>query len=162
MNFNFDDFYNDYFNKIQRYVFNILHDEDDTFDVIQDVFIKMEKIVPKLETQKDVSSYTYKVAYNTAISKYRKNKVFNKIFWFTNHEDHDSDESYAHYDKDYEMENKIKQIFKKLDKKSKTVMYLKYFESMSSKEIAGIINTSFANVDMIHSRALKKLRLEEV
>jgi len=154
----FNEVYEEYYEKLYRYVFNIVKDEDDAFDVIQDIFITFEKKMKYYDDSYPLGSFLYKIAYNAAITKYRKNKIMSKIFFFNNHEDQDYNLNYAIENEDIGEKRDIEKMLSSLNNREKTIIYLKYYESMSSKEIAEILNIKNSYVDVLHSRILQQLQ----
>ena len=156
----FNEIYEEYYDKLYRYVFNIVKDEDDAFDVIQDIFIKLENKMKHFDSSYPLAPFLYKVAYNAAVTRYNKNKILSKVFWFNNHEDQDYNMNYAVGCEDFADKQHIEKMLKNLGNREKTIVYLKYYESMSSKEIADVLNIKNSYVDVLHARILSQLKKE--
>lgn len=147
-----------YYKKIYKYVYNILKDNDDAFDVVQDVFFDLLRKISSYNPKYPFEVFLYTIAYRDAVSKYRKRKILSKIvFWKDEYNElFSSGNDYIIF----EHKKLLSTVMKNLNSSERTILYFRYTEAMSSKEIGDILGIKAAYVDVLHSRILLKLKTE--
>lgn len=152
-----------YTSRLFRYVMRISGvTKEEAEDIMQEVFIKTYLNLNDFDTTLKFSSWIYRIAHHQTISTYRKRKVRpegNKI---------DVEDSVLHQiasdenivrDLDRVMEAKIiREAIQKLDKSSRDILVLKYFEEKDYAEIADILEEPLGTVATHLYRAKRKLR----
>lgn len=130
-------------------------DQSDRDDLIQEITLQIWISIDRYSDQYKWSTWIYRIALNTSISFYRKNKNrkektvgLNPIFETADIED-----------KDPVTENLqlLRKFIKELNELDRALILL-HLEGLESKEIAKILGTSQTNVTTKTSRIKKKLK----
>lgn len=119
-------------------------DKDDKNDLVQDIILKLWQAFDSYNDEFKYSTWIYRVALNTAISNYRKEKVKEK-YLTTNPGPFFE---IAEHDNSVENESKfilLQQFISELKELDKALMLL-YLEEKNYKEIAEIVGISESNV----------------
>lgn len=137
------------------YVFKFLRDEEDSKDIVQDVFEKFWKNRKKVE--KDFAkAWLFKCAHNALInfSKRKGRITFNDAVV----------PERSTYDDQYETKQIVEKVLKHLPPVQKSIVLLRDLEGYSYKEIGEILEISDAKVKVYLFRARKKMkkRLKEL
>lgn len=117
---------------------------EDRNDLVQEIILKLWQVFDTYNSEFKHSTWIYRIALNTAISKYRKEKVREKYFTPL------TESILEHRDTDItnETEQKytlLQQFISELKELDKALMLL-YLEEKSYKEIAEILGISESNV----------------
>ncbi len=130
-------------------------DQSDRDDLIQEITLQIWISIDRYSDQYKWSTWIYRIALNTSISFYRKNKNrkektvgLNPIFETADIEDKDPDTE------NLQLLRKFIKELKELDR----ALILLHLEGLESKEIAKILGTSQTNVTTKTSRIKKKLK----
>lgn len=151
-----------YREKLFFYIMRFVKNEDETKDVLQNVFVKALKNVDSFECERKFSSWIYRIAHNEAVNWVtRKNKKTVSI------DDLDvkdsnflaSDEFGASMEKWFNLELKevMREAIKQLPENYAEIIYLRYIDNMSYKEIADILGKPVSSVGTLIRRAKKRL-----
>jgi RNA polymerase sigma-70 factor (ECF subfamily) len=132
---------------------------DNAYDITQNVFIKVYQNLNTFRGDSAFKTWLYKIVYYESLNWIRKNKRRE------NHADiadvefsiqsGDTADDLVLRSERYRLLNKC---MEQLNKKYKTVVYLKYFEGLSLKEIADIVNTTEGTIKNILFRSVRKLQ----
>lgn len=118
-------------------------------DLYQDIIINLWKGYPSFRNESKVSTWMYKVALNTCLSIYRKNKhKLSSINIDVNIPDHDDEN---------EIIKELYSLINRLQKIERALVLL-YLDDNSYKEIAEITGLSVTNVATKLSRIKDKLK----
>lgn len=152
----FSEFYDIYVNKIYRYVYFRVRNED-LDDVVELVFIKVWKNLDKYDfEQKTVTSWVFKIAQNVVIDYYRSNKF--KEFSDLDVDLESDDESPVDFTQKSLDKEHFREIIDRLIPQYRDVLVYKYMNELSNSEIAEILEKSEANVRILVHRALKAFK----
>lgn len=138
--------------KVSRMYCNNRNCQDDLF---QDILIQLWKSFPTYDKKRKFTTWMYRVALNTAISQYRKDKKaedneFESVrFNISDENDHEARENSV---------NILHKALNKLSKVEKSIIIL-YMDEYSYEEIAEIIGITVSNVGVKISRIKKKLKV---
>lgn len=148
--------YDKYFEYLSKEVFFILKDDEDTQDVIQDLFLSLWRNKEYLQNiNTSLKLYLRKAAYNKSINKLKAkvhfHEIDNEIFSFENSDQH-SEMIIA------EIQQKITNAIDGLPVKCRTVFILSRYQDMTYKEIANELEISVKTVENQIGKALKILR----
>ena len=152
-----------YENKLFRYIRRITNlREDDLYDILQDIFIKVYQNLNDYDSSLSFSSWIYRIAHNQVIDTYRKNKArpqgnyvevddsvlenFINDFDFIN----DIDLNY--------LKKGIDKTLNNLDNKYKEILILRFFEEKDYKEISDILKKPMGTVATLLNRAKKQFK----
>ena len=75
-NIQFDDIYEDYFNKIFRYVYNRTGNNKDAEDLTSQIFLTILEGLPKYKDNGHLAAWIFTIARNKIADHYRKRKQF--------------------------------------------------------------------------------------
>lgn len=146
-----------YQEKLYWHVRRMVESHEDANDVIQNTFIKVFKSIQKFQGKSKLYTWLYRIATNeclTFLSK-RKKRTSTSL----------EDESLALGERlkadDYfdgnEAEIKLKQAIFLLPEKQKVVFNMRYYDDMSYREIAEVLETSEGALKASYHHAAKKI-----
>jgi len=155
--------YEAYSRRLYKFAFSYLKTDDDSLDVVQDVFLSLWNKRHDLKENTNLEAYLFTVTKNSVISIFRK-KISEKgylehlrqvaVLYHT-----DSDEKY-----DYEnLSKKIQELVAKLPVHRKRIFQMSKENGMSNKAIAEELNISVKTVEdhMTKARRFIKEHLVE-
>lgn len=150
-----DRYKNMVFTIINRIVKNRMEAEE----ITQDVFLKIFQSLQKFKKKSKFSTWIYKIAYNTAISKTRKKHIEMSALDEMIIENYTFDEIVEEVDK-FGLEEKTKffeNALKKIPEEDSLLLTMFYMEEQTIEEISEICNLSATNVKVKLHRIRKKL-----
>ncbi|MCX7736972.1 MAG: sigma-70 family RNA polymerase sigma factor [Candidatus Kapabacteria bacterium] len=152
--------------KYQKFVYSValryIKDEDDAYDVSQDVFIKALNNIHKFRQQSSIKTWLYRITANTSKTHLRKKKI-KSFFKFSDNEDFDLENLQISYEtpsqkvEEQEFENNFLKILDKLPDKQRETFALRYFDNLSYEEISKMLGTSVGGLKANYYQAVKKL-----
>ena len=154
----FTELYNQYFEKIYRFIYYKTHHQQTTEDLTSQVFIKTLENIDRFNPRQGLfSSWLYRIARNKVIDYYRTEK---KEFDITGFWDLKTGGKI-----DYDLENKekldeVRRYLDKLKPEQREIIVMRIWDGLSYQEIAEVLNKKEANCKMIFSRTMRKLREE--
>ncbi len=157
--------YDKYFDQIFKYMLTRVSDVQLAEDLTSEAFIKALENIDKYEwTGKPYSAWLYRVAINEMNKHFNKNKKERTVAMKQWHEigdkfDGADMEAKTAEDKEIELENlkDLNDALRKLKPAEQDILSLKYFEDLSYKEIADVLNISVTNVGARLNRATNRL-----
>ena len=154
-----------YEKKIYNLVLKILENEQDAYDVSQEVFIKVFDSLHTFSYSSKFSTWLYRIAVNKAIDQVRKKKKKNSIEVLDNSDTKNIDcielETYESPEKKVirnEFKNQIVDLLNKLSEEQKMIIILRDIEQYSYKEISEILDCSIGTVKSRISRSRKNFK----
>lgn len=134
---------------------------EDIEEIITDTFFVLWKNYSKMDLDDKISNYLIGVSKNILFNRLRKNKIkFNNV----NLEDYkDIVKTKDDVEKLYERQDKVKSIeniVDNMDKESKEIFILFYYEQRKIKEISKILGVSESKVKTRLHRIRKKIKKE--
>jgi len=152
--------YDHYMPKIYRFVLVKVSRREEAEDITHQVFLKAWTAIGTYYSEGELpfSSWLYRIAKNTVIDHYRRERPTLNI------DDHEgSDELITRPDLDnkIDLEEKTKKLLetiKSLKETEREVIMLRFVEDMPTKEVAEAIGKSEGAVKVIQHRALENLR----
>ena len=146
----------DILNDHRRLIFKVCHlycrDPEDRKDLFQEIVLQAWKSIGSFRNESKLSTWMYRVALNTAITHFRKEKRTVNTTSIT-------DIEMPETDPDDEIEEQLALLFtaiERLDKFDKSIILL-YLEEKSYEEISEITGLSKTNVGVKLNRIKKKL-----
>ncbi len=154
-----------YEKKLLRYILRISDfDKSTAEDVLQDVFISVYRNLNDFNPDLSFSSWIYRITHNTVITYFRKRKHESVTITV----DPDSDRDFASLlpdtldlAKELDREIAIKNVGKalhQLPEKYREVLFLRYMEDKSYKEIGDILKKPVNSVSVLINRAKAKIK----
>lgn len=137
----------------------MLKNREEAEEVSQDTFIKVFKALPKFKGESKLSTWVYKVAYNTCLDRIKKNKNrYNEVALdsFSEHQIKTVDNA-LHALEEKEQQQAIQDCLQQLASKDSFLLTLFYFEELSLEEISKVANMEANTVKVNIHRARKRL-----
>jgi len=149
-------FYSEYYKRVYNSCFRILRNEEEAEDAMQDAFIKIFSNLEKYDGIVPVGAWITRIAVNTAIDKFRRNK--NDLLFSDDiqYDIIDNDEEGYWDDLTLKIE-KIKSAINRLPEASRIIITLYLIEGYDHEEIAGILDIKKGTVRIQYMRAKQKL-----
>ncbi|WP_432404855.1 RNA polymerase sigma factor [Wukongibacter sp. M2B1] len=149
----FELMYKHHFRTMYGVAFTIVKDESRSYDVVQNVMVKLYRLpYEKFPTSNELT-WIYKVTKNEALQLLRKEKTTIDINDISEIKEHRSS-----IDEFTDMENYY-DLIKTLNDKQKNVITLKVLGGLSHKEIAKMLNKPMGTIQWIYNTSIKKLRM---
>ncbi len=140
--------------KLYWMINRIIQNHDDTDDVLQNVFIKAWKALPKFREDASLYTWLYRIAANESFTFVKKNRkhIYTSI-------DDSTVYSKSHFDEPNEIEiiKKLNAAIATLPEKQRLVFHLKYFEEKKYEQISQILGTSVGGLKASYHHAVKKI-----
>lgn len=152
--------------KYQSMIFTIalriLQHHEEAEEVAQDVFVKAYKSLAGFNRNSKFSTWIYRIAYNTSVSKLRSQKKFHDTTGIGDYDRPGSTDNVAEQEKKEENEI-IRNCILKLPENERIIVTLFYFEEHSIREISEITGMSESNVKvkLFRSRQLLYEQLKQ-
>ncbi len=157
----FSKLYNIFFDAIYNFVFYRIRNIDLVDDVVSEIFLKVYSNINDFDKDKSSFKTWLFTITNNAVIDYMRHYHRNRTVSWSDYFDT------LLLDKDNQPDIKLvideekKQLLSAIDKLNETeqqVIQLKYWFGFSYKEISEILHLTYANIRVIHFRAIKKLK----
>lgn len=147
-----------YQERLYWHVRKLVIEHEDANDVIQNCFIKVFRSIDKFEGKSKLYTWLYRIATNEALTYLTKKK--RKATASIDAEEQQQLMSQLQADQYFdgsEVQYKLQQALARLPEKQKVVFNLRYFEEMSYKEMAEVLDTSVGALKASYHHAVKKI-----
>lgn len=137
----------------------MLKNREEAEEVSQDTFIKVYKALPKFKGESKLSTWVYKVAYNTSLDRIKKNsRRYNEVAIdsFTENQIKTLDNALDTLEKK-EQQHTIQYCLQQLASKDSFLLTLFYFDELSLQEISQVMSMEANTVKVNIHRARKRL-----
>ncbi|MDL2315023.1 RNA polymerase sigma factor [Bacteroidales bacterium OttesenSCG-928-C19] len=150
-----------YQSKLKNVAYGIVHNWDDAEDIVQDTFVDVFRNISKFRGDANIATWIYRITINKSLNHIRKHKnknhTTNSLENLTSKEElKDSNPTEENINEERLL--KLNKAIDKLSEKQKTAFTLFYYEEMSQKDIAQIMNISSSAVEQLVFRAKQKLK----
>ncbi|GAA3650963.1 RNA polymerase sigma-70 factor [Flavivirga jejuensis] len=146
-----------YYKKLLDYAVTYTHNLHEAEDIVQQTFITLWKNRLKINTEKSVKSYLYRITYNTYIDTYRKQKK--RDAFFNELKEQALRERITEDPEALEKRIiKLKNIIETLPEQCKQILYMNKFQGLKYKEISEQLDISVKTVESHMYTAYKKIR----
>lgn len=154
----FDLLFKKYSQKLYRFSFSLLKNEEDSREIIQETFFRVWKNRNSIDSGKSFKSFLFTISYNLIIDQMRlriKDQEFKK-----NLAEHFKNIQLENVPAtDYkQLENKIQIIVEKLPEKRKMIYKMSREDGLSHKQIAEKLNISVKTVENQINLSLKQIK----
>ncbi|CAM2395156.1 RNA polymerase sigma factor [Fusobacterium nucleatum] len=144
----FDNIYEEYFDRVYYKVLSVVKNNDDAEDICQETFISVYKNLSKFREESNIYTWIYRIAINKTYDFFKKRKLEFEI----------NDEVLSlpediNFDTKVILEEKLKLI----SEKEKEIVILKDIYGYKLKEIAEIKNMNLSTVKSVYYKALKDM-----
>lgn len=135
--------------KLYRMAYIYTRNEQDALDVVQETVTKAWANIQSVKEEQYFSTWIMKICMNTALEMLRKSK---KVVYL--------EESIVEQEKPHFSEEKMDLLkgIEHLEEKYKTVILLKYYRNLQTKEIAELLNCPEGTVKTNLHRGIQQLR----
>lgn len=154
----FRQYYNTYFEKIYRYIyFRTGKDRALAEDLTSDIMLKAYENFDTYDQERKFSTWIYRIAHNHLVDYYKKAKLDQVPLEEGYAKSGEKEDIAKKLDSEMEI-GKVSDVVKELPTKQKEIVILKYFNDLSNKEIAFVLNTTEAYIRVNLHRAVKQLK----
>jgi len=156
--FAFDVLYKKYSKRVYKFGHSILKSQEESENLMQDVFLNLWENRHKVEKDSSIKSYVFTITYNSAISIIRKKARESEFVEYLKTLQ-EINEDPVNMELEYnELVNKLDEIIRELPQRQKEVYLLQKVEGLKYSEIAERLNISVNTIENHMSRALKTIR----
>lgn len=156
----FEKLFKEHFAYLSNVAFAMVKDEDDSYDIVQQVFVKFWDKRFDVDIDDNIKAYLHRATKNTALNFIDKNK---RSIYIDDNKLADMPEHSEEKNSDFlegEVEVAIQKAIADLPEKCQVVFKLSRYAEKSNKEIAEELNISIKAVEKHIGRALKELRVK--
>ena len=144
----FDNIYEEYFDRVYYKVLSVVKNDDDAEDICQETFISVYKNLSKFREESNIYTWIYRIAINKTYDFFKKRKLEFEI-----NDDVLSLPEDINFDTKVILEEKLKLI----SEKEKEIVVLKDIYGYKLKEIAEMKNMDLSTVKSVYYKALKDM-----
>lgn len=161
----FETLYHLYFQKLHHFANSYLENEQESEEIVQNVFFKIWEKRAKLELSINLHSYLFKMVKNSCLDYFKHQKIREKYQNYCDSERRNinylallDESSFDFIEK--ELLIRINLVVEKLPTACKNIFIKSRFQGLKHKEIAEELNISTKTVENQITKAIKFLRLE--
>ena len=144
----FDNIYEEYFDRVYYKVLSVVKNDDDAEDICQETFISVYKNLSKFREESNIYTWIYRIAINKTYDFFKKRKVEFEI-----NDDILSLPEDINFDTKIILQEKLKLI----SEKEREIVILKDIYGYKLKEIAEMKNMNLSTVKSVYYKALKDM-----
>ena len=144
----FDNIYEEYFDRVYYKVLSVVKNDDDAEDICQETFISVYKNLSKFREESNIYTWIYRIAINKTYDFFKKRKLEFEI-----NDDVLSLPEDINFDTKVILEEKLKLI----SEKEKEIVVLKDIYGYKLKEIAEMKHMNLSTVKSVYYKALKDM-----
>lgn len=144
----FDNIYEEYFDRVYYKVLSVVKNNDDAEDICQETFISVYKNLSKFREESSIYTWIYRIAINKTYDFFKKRKVEFEI-----NDDVLSLPEDINFDTKVILQEKLKLI----SEKEREIVILKDIYGYKLKEIAEMKNMNLSTVKSVYYKALKDM-----
>jgi RNA polymerase sigma-70 factor (ECF subfamily) len=149
--------YEEYYDKIARYVYVRIGDRTEAEDIAGEVFLKaLDSLKNYQERGIPMPVWLFRIAHNLVVDHLRRVTKFKRVPLEDVEIVHDSDPQAA-AERNIEMEM-VNKAMSSLTEEQREVIRLRFFGGLSSREVGNLLNKSDGAVREMQRAALEKLR----
>ncbi|MEA3253545.1 MAG: sigma-70 family RNA polymerase sigma factor [Chloroflexota bacterium] len=154
----FTQLYEEYFDKIYRYIYLRLGDREQSEDLAQEVFVRaLEAIGSYKWRDLPFASWLFRIAHNKVIDYLRKEGKVEKVAWEDNMASTDEPGPVRVAERRFEVEE-LKDNIKKLPPAAREVISLRFAAELSTGEVAEALGKSTGTVKALQYNGIVALR----
>ena len=152
---NQDSLYLDYKDKVTAYVRSRIENKYDVEDIVSTVFLKIyQKIDSFDESKASLSTWIYTITRNPVIDYFREIKTHIEFL-----DEIEADTLSADSLVDDELLEDLAYALETLSERERDLIILHYYKGYTLKRISEMMDMSYINAKLIHTKALSMLRL---
>lgn len=158
----FDALFEKYQSYVYRIVYGILGNADEAQDVTQDVFVQVYRSFHQFNRTSRFTTWLYRIAVNRSVDRTRSGR---KWHWFSLNDDHPDlqnitvagpEESLA----EANLRDQIQTALMHLSIADRQVIVLRYYQELSTEEIAAVLGISLNAIKLRLHRARVRFKAE--
>lgn len=135
--------------KFYRLAFSYVKNREDALDVVQNAACKALHSCGSLRNDNALNTWFYRIVVNESLTFLQKRKE--------EHLSYEEETEIPYYEKGYEIQDDLYEQIGQLESDVQSVIKLRYFEELSLKEIAEVMNMNLNTVKAKLYRGLKQL-----
>ena len=144
----FDNIYEEYFDRVYYNVLSVVKNDDDAEDICQETFISVYKNLSKFREESNIYTWIYRIAINKTYDFFKKRKIEFEI-----NDDVLSLPEDINFDTKVILQEKLKLI----SEKEREIVILKDIYGYKLKEIAEMKSMNLSTVKSVYYKALKDM-----
>lgn len=148
--------YDDYYDRIYRYVYGYLGRASASEDLTANVFFRLLRSVREGKSPRsNLSAWLYRVAHNLVVDSFRRGppETLELAEWVESDEPDPAHTAHQHMQL-----HRVRVALRQLTESQQQVIVLKFFQGMDSREVARILSKSEGAVDALQHRGVRALR----
>ncbi len=158
----FEAIYNRYERRIYAFVYRLMGNPEDAYDLTQETFVKAYSALPRTQPDLNLSAWLHRIASNACMDILRRRKLIRWLPWETFEtnpaaEPTASDDPEGEYNQ-AETSGEVQSILSKLTPKHRMALILKEFQGMSGDEIGEVMGLTRSAVKSLMFRARDEFR----
>ena len=144
----FDNIYEEYFDRVYYKVLSVVKNDDDAEDICQETFISVYKNLSKFREESNIYTWIYRIAINKTYDFFKKRKLEFEI----------NDEVLS-LPEDVNFDTKVilQEKLKLISDKEREIVILKDIYGYKLKEIAEMKDMNLSTVKSVYYKALKDM-----
>lgn len=147
----FEGIYRETARSLWAYVFRVSGDPAVADDILQETYLRLLRSPPNENGMQHVKSYLFKIATNLARDRFRRLGR-----WKESEKVSLTDQFQLNT---FQSDTEMMQVFFRLKKRERSILWLAYVEGYEQREIAEILNLRVSSVGVLLFRARRKLAL---
>jgi len=149
--------YEEYYNRVARYVYVRIGNKDEAEDIASEVFLKaLDSLKTYQERGLPMQAWIFRIAHNLVVDHLRK-AVRRKFVPIEKAEIRDETDPVITAENNFEM-MRVNRAMQKLTEEQREVVRLRFFGELTSREVGAVMDKSDGAVREMQRAALEKLR----
>jgi RNA polymerase sigma-70 factor (ECF subfamily) len=158
----FEAIYNRYERRLYAFIYRLMGNPEDAYDLTQDTFVKAYQALPRTTPDLNLSAWLHRIASNACMDVLRRRKLIRWLPWETFDtnpamEPAASDDPEGEFGQ-AETSEEVQVILNKISPKHRTALILKEFQGMSGDEIGEVMGLTRSAVKSLLFRAREEFR----
>lgn len=148
-----------FYTKIYTYLRRLCQTTADAEDLTQETFAKTWNDLPNFKARSTFNSWIHRIAYNTFVDWLRRNRsaTYQPQFWWDSIEDKDPGPLNQLHQK--LLTEKLYQAVEDLGEDKREIVHLRYYQRLSIKETAFVLDIATSTVKYRLRQAIKELKI---
>ncbi len=147
---------------IYAFIYRLMGNPEDAFDLTQEVFLKAYKALYKTSPDLNLSAWLHRIASNACMDVLRRRKIVRWLPWdpaeHANITPASNDDEPEYRLEQRETRQQVQQVLNRMSEKYRLCLVLREYQDMSCDEIADVIGVSRAAVKSLLFRAREQFR----
>ena len=158
----FEAIYSRYERRIYAFVYRLMGNAEDAYDLTQDTFIKAYTALPRTAPDLNLSAWLHRIASNACMDVLRRRKLIRWLPWETfdtnpGLEPAAEDDPVGEYNQ-FETSGEVQSVLDRLTPKHRLSLVLKEYQGLSCDEIGDVMGLSRSAVKSLLFRAREEFR----